>query len=111
MKSICPPAGSAAQEAQEVLGEGVQVVSAFQNVSHVHLSEDHPVPCDVLVSGDQPEARQQVLRLVEAAGMVGWDVGPLRNAVVAESLTPVLLGINRRYKMKGAGIRITGIDQ
>lgn len=105
-----PEAGSAAQEAQQVLGPEVRVVSAFQNVSHEHLAEDHPVACDVLVSGDDAEAKEQVLRLVEAAGMVGWDAGPLRNAVVAEGLTSVLIGINRRYKLLGAGIRITGID-
>jgi predicted dinucleotide-binding enzyme len=43
--------------------------------------------------------------------MVGWDAGPLANAVVAEGMTSVLIGINRRHKLKGAGIRITGIDQ
>jgi NADPH-dependent F420 reductase len=106
-----PAQGSAAQEAQALLGDQVRVVSAFQNVSHEHLVEDHPIACDVLVSGDDAEAKKQVLLLVEAAGMVGWDAGPLPNAVVAEGMTSVLIGINRRYKMKGAGIRITGVDQ
>ena len=106
-----PEQGSAAQEAQALLGDQVRVVSAFQNVSHEHLVEDHPIACDVLVSGDDAEAKKQVLLLVEAAGMVGWDAGPLPNAVVAEGMTSVLIGINRRYKMKGAGIRITGVDQ
>ena len=106
-----PAQGSAAQEAQALLGDQVRVVSAFQNVSHEHLVEDHPIACDVLVSGDDAEAKKQVLLLVEAAGMVGWDAGPLPNAVVAEGMTSVLIGINRRYKMKGAGFRITGIDQ
>jgi len=106
-----PPQGSAAQEAQALLGDQVRVVSAFQNVSHEHLEDDHPIACDVLVSGDDGEAKKEVLRLVEAAGLVGWDAGPLSNAIVAEGLTSVLIGINRRYKMKGAGIRITGIDQ
>jgi len=106
-----PEHGSAAQEAQAVLGESVRVVSAFQNVSHEHLSEDHPIACDVLVSGDDDEAKAETLRLVEAAGMVGWDAGPLANAIVAEGMTSVLIGINRRYKMKGAGIRITGTDK
>jgi len=106
-----PEQGSAAQEAQALLGDQVRVVSAFQNVSHEHLVEDHPIACDVLVSGDDAEAKKQVLLLVEAAGMVGWDAGPLPNAVVAEGMTSVLIGINRRYKMKGAGIRITGTDE
>lgn len=103
-----PPAGSAAQAAQEILGEKVQVVAAFQNVSHVHLQADGPVPCDVLVCGDSEAAKEQILQLVDAAGLAGWDAGPLRNAVVVEGLTPVLLGINKRYGTKHAGIRITG---
>jgi len=66
------------------------------------------VACDVLVCGDDEAARQQVLQLVKAAGLVGWDAGPLQNAMVVEGLTAILLGINKRYKIKGAGIRITG---
>jgi NADPH-dependent F420 reductase len=103
-----PPAGSGAQEAKEILGSGVDVVAAFQNVSHTHLKRDEPVPCDVLVCGDDEAAREQVLRLIKAAGLVGWDAGPLQNAVVVEGLTAILLGINKRYKIKGAGLRITG---
>jgi 8-hydroxy-5-deazaflavin:NADPH oxidoreductase len=103
-----PPAGSASLEAQEILGPDVQVVAAFQNISSVHLADDHPIPCDVLVCGDNPTAREQVLHLVEAAGLTGWDAGPLQNAPVVEGLTSVLLGINKRYKIRGAGIHITG---
>jgi len=103
-----PPAGSAAQEAQELLGEATKVLTAFQNVSHEYLQRDGPVPCDVLVCGDDPAAKEQVLQLVAAAGLVGWDAGPLRNAVVVEGLSPILFWINKRYKIKAAGIRITG---
>lgn len=103
-----PEAGSAAQEAEAILGDEVKVVAAFQNVSHVHLQNEGPVPCDVLVCGDDPEAREQILQLVEAAGLVGWDAGQLVNAIVAEGLTSVLLGINKRHGLKHAGIRITG---
>jgi NADPH-dependent F420 reductase len=103
-----PPEGSAAMEARGILGEGVEVVAAFQNVSHVHLQHDGPVPCDVLVSGSSEDARRQVLHLVEAARLVGWDAGPLENAVVLEGLTPILLGINRQYGLRSAGIRIVG---
>ena len=103
-----PPAGSASQEAQATLGADVQVVAAFQNISSVHLADDSPIACDVLVCGDSPAAREQVLQLVTAAGLIGWDAGPLQNAAVVEGLTSVLLGINKRYKIRGAGIRITG---
>ena len=103
-----PAAGSAAQEAQEIVGEECFVVAAFQNVSHLHLREDDSVPCDVLVCGDSEAARNQVLALVESAGLVGWDAGALPNAAVVEGLTSILIGINKRYKMKNAGFRITG---
>jgi predicted dinucleotide-binding enzyme len=62
----------------------------------------------VLVCGDDPAAKDQVLQLVAAAGLVGWDAGPLRNAVVVEGLSPILFWINKRYKIKASGIRITG---
>ncbi len=103
-----PEAGSAAQEAQEILGEEVEVVAAFQNVSFVYLKTGGPVPCDVLVCSDSESAKEQALQLVEAAGLLGWDAGPLGNAVVVEGLTSVLLGINKRYEIKHSGIRITG---
>lgn len=107
-----PPGGSAAAEAQALLGSDVRVVAAFQNVGAAHLQDpDHPIESDVLVCGDDREAKAEVIALAEAAGMRGLDAGPLQNAVVVEGLTAVLIGINIRYKAKGAGIRITGIDQ
>ena len=107
-----PPAGSAGAEAQETLGPEVSVVSAFQNVSKVHLAdEDEPIDCDVLVCGNDPGARDQVLKLVEAAGMRGWDAGPIQNAAVAEGMTSILIGINRQYRVQGAGIRIVGVPR
>ncbi|MBN1286239.1 MAG: NADPH-dependent F420 reductase [Anaerolineae bacterium] len=106
-----PPGGAAALEAQAVLGAAVRVVAAFQNVSAVKLKElDAIIDCDVLVCGDDADAKAVTVKLVEAAGMRGVDAGPLKNAVAVESLTPVLLSINKRYKVKGAGIRITGIE-
>jgi NADPH-dependent F420 reductase len=107
-----PPGGSAAAEAQALLGEAVRVVAAFQNVSAAHLSDpDHTIVCDVLVCGDDKEAKAEAIALAEAAGMRGLDAGPLANAVVVEGLTAVLIGINIRYKVKAAGIKITGLEQ
>lgn len=104
-----PPAGSAAQEARQILGQEVEVCAAFQNISHEHLLSDAPVECDVLVVGSSKEARAQTLELVQAAGLTGWDAGPLENAVVVEGLTSVLIGINKKYGSTHAGIKITGV--
>ncbi|MFZ5819230.1 MAG: NADPH-dependent F420 reductase [Chloroflexota bacterium] len=106
-----PPAGSAAQEAREILGEGAQVCAAFQNISHEHLLGDSAVTCDVLVTGSSPEARARTIDLVEAAGLTGWDAGPIENSVVVEGLTSVLIGINKKYGSTHAGIMITGVEK
>lgn len=107
-----PPGGSAAQEAQAQLGDQVQVVAAFQNISAGHLKDlNWQADCDVLVAGDQKEAKQTVLALVKAAGLYGIDAGPLANASVIEGLTAMLIGINVRHKVQGSGIRITGIPR
>ncbi len=103
-----PAEDCAAVIAQQTLGPGVRVVSAFQNVGAAHLRERGAVDCDVLVTGDDPAARGEVIRLIEALGMRGWHAGPLDNAAAAEALTSVLIGMNRRYGIDGAGIRITG---
>jgi hypothetical protein len=104
-----PPEGSAGKIAQTYLGEDVRVVSAFQNVAADHLNDpDHAIDCDVLVAGNDPEARATVVGLAEAAGMRAWQAGRIDNAAVAEALTSALIFINARYKIPGAGIRITG---
>jgi hypothetical protein len=103
-----PPQGSAGQIAQELLGEDVAVVSAFQNVAAAHLQEGRGVDCDVLVSGNKKEAREAVIKLVEAAGMRGFHAGMINNAAAAEALTSVLISINKQYGCH-AGIRITGL--
>lgn len=106
-----PDGKSAALEAQEFLGENVRVVAAFQNASAVHLMNlEHKIDCDILVCGDSSGAKQDAIRLVEAAGMRGIDAGLLVNAIAVESLTPVILHINKQYKVKAVGIRITGIE-
>lgn len=105
-----PRAGSAAQEAREILGEGVEVTSAFQNISYEHLLHEGPIDCDVLVTGTSSEARSETLKLVAAAGLNGWDAGPIENSAVIEGLTSVLIGINKRYGSKSVGIRITGVQ-
>jgi hypothetical protein len=104
-----PPEHSAALTAQKRLGAGARVVAAFHNVAAHKLATDEPVDCDVLVFGDDPKDREVAMALVVAAGLRGVHGGPLANSVAAEALTSVLIGINRNYKVDGAGIRITGI--
>jgi NADPH-dependent F420 reductase len=106
-----PPAGSAAQEAVEILGESVQVVDAFQTISYEHMLHDGEIPCDVLVTGTSKEARAEVLKLVEAAGLTGWDAGPIENSVVVEGLTSILIYMNKQYGSTHAGIKITGMTK
>lgn len=106
-----PPAGSAAQEAQQVLGEGVRVVAAFQNISYENLLSGEPVDCDVLVCGGDKDARKTVLKLVSDAGLAGWDAGPIENSVVVEGLTSILIGLNKQFEVHAAGIRLTGLPR
>jgi len=106
-----PSAGSAAQEAKQILGEDAEVASAFQNISHEHLLQDQDVECDVLVTGTSKEARAETLKLVAATGLIGWDAGPIENSVVLEGLTSVLLNINKQYGSTHAGIKITGVSK
>lgn len=103
-----PPEGSVAVATQNRLGSDVRVVSALHNAAAHRLQKDEAVDCDVLVCGNDKDARAIVVTLVDAMGLRGLEAGPLANSVVAEALTSVLIGINRRYKIDGAGIRITG---
>ena len=105
-----PTGGSAAEEAQAVVGEGATVVAAFQNISAHHLRDlSYQLDCDVLICGEKAADKELVEQLCADAGMRGVNAGALANASVAEGLTAVLIGINMRHKIKDAGIRITGI--
>lgn len=104
-----PAEGCAALIAQQICGDGVRVVSAFQNVAADLLASDRDMDCDILVAGDQPAARSVVIGLAERAGLRAWHAGPLANAAAAEALTSVLIFINRQHPDRHAGIRITGL--
>jgi len=109
-QAYIPPEGSACEQAQEILGDEIAVVAAFQNVGAHNLEPlDHPVDCDVLVCGDDADAKAVAIQLAEDIGTRGIDAGPLANAKVVEGLTSVLISINKRYKVPGSGIRITGL--
>jgi 8-hydroxy-5-deazaflavin:NADPH oxidoreductase len=106
-----PEGGSAVAAIQGLLGDSVKVVSAFQNVS-AHLLQElgQAVDCDVLVCGDDVQARETVIALAADIGLRAFHAGPIDNSAAAEALTSVLISINSRYKVSGAGIRITGLD-
>jgi NADPH-dependent F420 reductase len=112
VREVHLPAGQAAAlEAQAILGAGSRVVAALHHVSSIHLGDlDHALDGDVLVCADDDGARAQVMGLVGDLGMRAIDAGPLRNAIALESLTPVLLHINKKYKVEGAGIRFLGVE-
>ncbi len=103
-----PAEGSAAKASQEFLGEGVRVVSAFQNIAAEHMQDDHTIDCDILVCGNDSDARETVIQLISALGLRGWHAGRIDNSAAAEALTSLLIFINNRYNIKGAGFRITG---
>jgi 8-hydroxy-5-deazaflavin:NADPH oxidoreductase len=106
-----PPGGSAVAAIQELLGPGVRVVSAFQNVSAPKLRGfEAAIECDVLVCGDDAAARERVIALAGDLGLRGIDAGPICNSAAAEALTSVLIAINRKYKVPGAGLRIVGLE-
>jgi len=106
-----PINGSAALSAQRILGENVKVISAFQNISFELLFGNEPIDCDVLVCGKDKNTRELGVRLVNDAGLIGWDAGPLENSIVAEGLTSILIRINKKYGSHSAGIRITGVKK
>jgi len=108
-KPPAPP--SAARQAQELLGQGVRVVAAFQNVPSHALKKDldRPLDADVLVCAEDIPAAQAVIELAEAGGMCAYYAGGLDNAVTVEGLTALMISVNQYYKIKTASINITGV--
>jgi 8-hydroxy-5-deazaflavin:NADPH oxidoreductase len=105
-----PPGTAAAFEAQALLGSETKVVSALHHVSAVHLLDlEHGIDCDVLACSDDAEALKLALSAISDLGVRALDAGSLANAVALESLTPVLLHLNRKYKSTGVGVRFTGL--
>ncbi len=108
MRVQLPPEGSAAQRAQKQLGPLVTVVSAFHNVAAHKLATDQDIECDVLVFGDDKDARAVAVELVGLTGLRAIQGGALANSAAAEALTSVLIFINKTYQVDGAGVLITG---
>lgn len=109
MRVQLPEAGSAALEARAHLGDEVRLVTAFHNVAAHRLATGEDVDCDVLVFGDDLEARAATIELVSDIGMRGLVGGSLANSAAAEALTSILILMNKTYGADGAGIRFTGL--
>ena len=101
--------GSAAQQAAELVPEGLAVVAAFHNTSAAVLQQDGPVDCDIIVCSDDKNAAAQVRALArKIPGVRAIDGGKLENARIVEQITALLIGMNIRHKGH-SGIRITGL--
>jgi NADPH-dependent F420 reductase len=102
--------GSAAEQTKELLPAGVSLAAALQNLGAELLAGDAPVECDVLVCSDDERTKQVASELVsKIPGARALNGGKLENARIVESLTALLIGLNLRYKVHGAGIRFTGL--
>jgi NADPH-dependent F420 reductase len=103
--------GSAAEQARAIVPPGVPVVAAFHNLSAQALQDlSHPLDCDILICGEDAAAKQRLIPLVQLIpGLRAVDAGPLEMARIVESVTALLISINRRHKIPHAGIRITGL--
>jgi len=106
-----PSEGSAAEITQNILGDDVRVVSAFQNISAELLQSDKEIDCDVLVCGNKKEWRQEVIDLVNTLGMKGWHAGMLPNSAAVEAMTSVLISINKHHAISHSGIKVTGLKK
>jgi NADPH-dependent F420 reductase len=102
--------GSAAQQTAELLPAGIPVAAALQNLSAELLQGANPVECDVIVSSDDASARQVASELAEKIpGVRALNGGALENSRIVEQVTALLIGLNIRYKVHHAGLRITGL--
>jgi NADPH-dependent F420 reductase len=102
--------GSAAEQAQEIVGKNVQVAAAFHSLSATVLTADGDVDCDVIVCTDDERARQIASDLaLKIPGVRAIDGGKLENARIVEAMTALLITLNIRHKVHGAGWRVTGL--
>jgi NADPH-dependent F420 reductase len=110
VKPFVPSAGSALQEAQQILGDEAPVIGALHTISALDLGEVEAPLGDVLVCGDNAEAKQKVIEIIQRIGAIAYDGGPASNAYVIEGLTGVIIHLNRKYKSKHGSIKIVGIS-
>jgi NADPH-dependent F420 reductase len=108
--ALRPWHGSAAEFVRTLLPKGTRLVAAFHTVGARALRQlEMPVDSDAFVMGDDPEAKRVIGSLVDDIPGMRWiDVGGLQMARIAETMTPLLISVNGRYKIHEAGFRLTG---
>jgi NADPH-dependent F420 reductase len=111
MRVQLPAAGSAALEAKAILGDEIRFVTAFHSVAAHILDTDAKVDCDVLVFGEDVEARNVVIGLCADMDLRGLSGGALANSAAAEALTSILIYLNKTYGADGAGVRFTRLTK
>jgi NADPH-dependent F420 reductase len=104
---VPPVEGSAAEQARALLG--TRVVAALHQIAAHELASDHAIEADGFYCGDDAGAKEQAAALIRALGVRPVDAGGLKNASILEAMTPLLIEINKRHKVKSSGIKITGI--
>lgn len=104
-----PPEGSALAQAQRLLEGVCPVVGAFQSIAARSMNAEGTLDSHVFVLGDDPQAKRCAMELVRLAGGEPVDAGGTGYASTVEALTPLLIGLNKRYKRPGIGLRLTGL--
>jgi NADPH-dependent F420 reductase len=105
---IPPQEGCAALQARSLLPEGIKLVSAFHTISAAALQDwSRPLQGDVMICGDDKESKDTVFGLAkEIKNLRPLDAGPLSASGLVESLTPMILNVAKRNKIRDAGIKI-----
>jgi hypothetical protein len=106
--------GSAAERTAKILeGTGAKVICAFCNISNSHLANiPEDIDCDCLIAGDDKESKEVASEIIDKIpGIRTIDVGILEKARIIEKITPLLIGLNIKYKSHYGGLRITGIPK
>ena len=106
--------GSAAERTEKILaGTGAKVICAFCNISNSHLANiPNDIDCDCLIAGNDNEAKEIAIELInKIPGIQAIDCGILEKSRIIEKITPLLIGLNIKYRSHYGGLRITGIPQ
>lgn len=111
IENMFPPQGSATEQAQEILGEDVEVVGALKNISAAALMNINKEPnCDILVIGDDLTAKHRVMGVLRKMGLNSYDVGSGDVCHTVEGLTSMLIYLNYAYHLRLPGVTIAQID-